>query len=323
MPIDERYVPKNAFSPLPGVLEWRSPDKICCLVENWRAITEASFDLVSVNKDLARRGEPTCETIQDYFINVLAPAYGGTSSYLWQQEMENNWDAVPEGLAAFYNFDFQLHTSHYMPVLPNCMVHVMIDYGWHHPCVTIAQSETYDGPQAYHFHEVWRGRDIDLKSFVIEIINHLKKAYIGCEVIWYETQEGKISNAGGLVTDTGARSPHQVLVDLGIIPKRPQYMKIDKRVDLINYLLTKVHKGKPIWNFNPGCPDLIECVNGGYTRAEIERHGQTVPTTTYIKDGKNDHVADDLGALAAANFVNEKDLTKKFVPRHGRFLSYQ
>jgi len=261
----DRWIPKHAFSPMLGCWEWETPDGICCITFNHEVIQEGLerglLDINAENKILKEQNKKDSEgnllvlqSARDYFLKVKAPELGGIDSPLFQQEYCNAWDADTKKLAAFYNFDFVTHTKHYKPILAGAPVNVFIDFGLHHPCAGILQVERYAENQeqcVYHFHDVIRGQQVDLETFIDGLLVYLNRRYSDCPQYWYPVQEAKIQNAAGIQTKDGARSPLQVLQTKGIYPQPQIYSKIEPRVRQANILLNTYDKGKPTFNFNP------------------------------------------------------------------------
>lgn len=298
--METRDIPKDALEIMPGLLEFRSPDDICCLIWNWRSITEESIDLEVQNEILRKQGKDlVLETVEDYFLKVIAPTLGGTNSPLWKQEYENDVSAATRKLSAFHAFDFYHHTKFYKHKIPGAPLYITIDFGLYHPCAVFIQSESDGSNTFYHVHDVIRGNTegTSLKSFLNHLREVIKTEYTESEdkTYWYTVQEGDTPSGTGITSDRGARTPVEQMWELAIYPKPRKYSKLQDRVDLVNEVLNRSIKSKPVLSFNPNCKDLIEMLEGGYRRETIVRFGQTMPTATFFKDGWYDHVADAFG----------------------------
>ena len=115
---ENRFIPKNAYQPIPGLWVWKTKDGISCSTYSWEVVTDASIDIEKENAILTKRkalddeGKPiVLEFVRHYFLKVKARELGGIDSPLWQQEYCNAWDAATKKLAAFHQFDFQTHTN--------------------------------------------------------------------------------------------------------------------------------------------------------------------------------------------------------------------
>jgi len=304
-------LPKHSKELIPGFAVFQNSDNRIAIVLNYVAMTTESLDIEATNIERRKEELPDIETTEEYY-GWLAESLGGKESPLWQEEMENSFDAAHRKLAAYYNFEFANHTSHYPGKLRGALVHASIDFGWHHPCVVVGQTETMSGPMRIHLHEVIRGHQVELETFLDVIKQHIKLEYPDCDVKWYCTQEGDQHGAGGQTR----RTPREDMAKAGIAAIA-RWHHIEDGVDVINKALARSHKIKPIVTVNPACDDFIDMFAGGYRRETITRFGNPIPTAKYIKDGLHDHVSDALRPIFYTLFKEDERYKKKISRRGG------
>ncbi len=325
--IVQRHIPKDSVEIMPGLIRFVNPDGVTVLIWNWRSLSEASIDLEIENNHLRRQKKDlVLYSIKDYFLKVKAPPLGGPDSPLFQQEYENNVHAATKKHAAFHAFSFPHHTRFYKSIRKNTPTYVALDFGRYHPCAITIQSEADGANVHYHIHDVIRGNTegTSLKAFLRSLKEILKMHYTdNLETVeWYTVQEGDTPSGTGITTEEGGATPVQVMWECGIHPQPRKYSRIQPRVDLVNEVLNRSIKGKPVLNFNPVCKDLTETMEGGYRREEIVRFGQTMPTIDFFKDGWYDHVADSFGGAFIVGRFDTRDegVVKRLKPRKGKAL---
>lgn len=289
---------------------------------NYREMTLKTIDLVAYNHQRWKQKLPPIKTLPQYW-EVIAEEYGGKDSPLWQEEFENSFEAADQALKAFYGFDAHRNTKYYEKPVIGRDVHVGIDFGWYHPCVVIAQSESLQGAFRLHFHEVIRGHKENARDFVNRVKQYLSMKYPRCDQYWYKVQEADTPNAAG-IADQGAVSPSDVLAQLGIRAES-KYSKLENRIDFVNRILVKSHAGYPLLNFNPENEDLITCMDGGYRREWTHKYNVDVPTAKFFKDGINDHVSDSMCPIILCRYEDMEDQsqTREWIFNQGYYESYR
>ena len=335
MPVEDRFRPDSAFQPIPGVWEWTTPDGICCLTFGHDVVTDASIDLEAENFILRQRGAKDRDgnplilnNVQDYFIKVRAPELGGVDSPLFQQEYRNAWDANTKKLAAFYRFDFSVHTRYYVNYIEQGPVHIFIDFGEEHPCAGIAQADRYSNTGAsnhtrthFHFHDCIRGHGVDLEAFLEELISYANKEFSNCKQIWTPVQEGANRGSTGIRdSKDGAGTPIEKMRAKKLNIQTPIWSKVKPRVDRTNELLNTYDNGRPIFNFNPSCRDWVEMLEGGYRKRFLTRDGATIISDSYVKDNYHDHLADGFTGWCVTNF-GKSGVDKNKIP-HKIYSNY-
>ena len=308
-----RFIPANAYQPMEGMWQWDTIDGMTCITFDCDVVTEGSIILDNENHILKQRGikdeqgnQLVFKTVKDYF-GLKAKELGGWDSPLFQQEFRNAWDAATKKQAAFHQFDFSTHTKYYKTPVPGAALEIFIDFGTHHPCAGILQMDRYsvDGSNEvpfYHFHDVIRGEGMAFDTFFDILIDIANKEYHDCPVSYYPVQEGKINSSQGFTSKEGGFNPIDAMRKKDLYVINPVYSKIAPRVKLTNEILNTYHKGRPVLNFNPGCRDWIEMLEGGYRKEKITRFKQEVYTESYFKDGYHDHLADGFTGWANTKF---------------------
>lgn len=293
----------DVYEVMEGFTVFRNSDGHRSIILNYRAMSTKSIDLEVANYEFDRMGLQPATSLHDYWQRI-ADGLGGMDSPLFLEEYENNFEAAAQVLKAFKAFRRHDHTRDYVSELPGCDIVVGYDPGWYHPCIVIAQIESeYCGKMRVHFHEVVRGLEVPADTFIKGVKEYLNLKYPNSNVYWYRTQEAKTPNAGGITGENSAVSPNDILLNNGILAAAPPWSKPKDRVEYINEILTWSHMGMMILNFNPANEDLMTCMDGGYRREWIVRHGGLVPTESYVKDGVNDHVADAIGPIILCLFL--------------------
>lgn len=315
----------DVFEIMNGFTVFRNSDGHRSVILNYRAMTEKSLDLEVANYEFERQGLQPARNLTEYWERIAA-GLGGLESPLFLEEYENNFEAAAQALKAFKAFRRHTHTKEYVADLPGARVVVGYDPGWYHPCVVIGQIESeYCGRMRVHFHDVVRGLEVPADTFIKGVKEYLALQYPMSDVSWYRVQEAKTPNAGGVTGDNSAVSPNDILLNNNIIAQAPPWAKPKDRVEFINELLTWSHLDFPILNFNPANEDLMTCMDGGYRREWMVRHGGLVPTESYVKDGVNDHVADALGPILLCLFLgtNQNTTTRDVCYSVGQAARYK
>ena len=285
--VDENLPPDHR-NLMEGFTVFTNSDGHQSILLNYRAATDKSINLKDINYQREIQGLLPLESLEAYF-HELAEEAGGIDSPRWQEEMENNPKGYSKGLAAYYAFNKAFHTSQYPGIVPGAALHCSIDFGFHHPCIVIGQSESSKGFMRMHLHSVYRGVDIELKTFLNTVLSDLDMKFPGCAQIWYCVQEGVLHEGGG----TSDKTPLQVMNEMGLSPRRA-YHRINDGIMAVNEALADSYVGTPVVTVNPKSRDLCEMLDGGYRRRKITKDGRSVPSKEYVKDGWHDHVSDAL-----------------------------
>ena len=304
-------IPKSKL--ITGLATFINSEGHFCAELNWRAASEASIDLEAINIERKNAEKSHLNTVTEYFM-ALAKEAGGVDSADWQEEMENSFSAGTKSRAAYNSFNRPYHTSQYPGIIPNAVVHIGIDFGWHAPAIVVAQTESFNGFLRLHLHKSWTRNDLTLKTFVGEVLQELNMLFPNCTQMWYCGHEGRIKEGGG----TSEHTPIEELrKEFNIVP-RFKYHFIHDGVAEVNKALEKSVRETSVVTVNPGDQLLVEMLDGGYRRGKNTKDGKTVPTQSYVKDGTYDHVSDAMRHIfyhifkLQQNKGNVKQLKQKF-----------
>ena len=203
------------------------------------------------------------------------------------QELDINY-SVSAGEPYYAGFNRAMHVKHLSPIMGRDLV-LGWDYGWHHPCCVISQTDTRG---RFLILDVILGDKELIKDFGERVKLFLNTSFTGFNFTSYGDPAGEQDS------DKSLKTSAQILGEVGFnVYSRPSntgLTNFDARKSIIEGKLKTLIDGMPALcvNDNQRTQILIEGFEGGYHYPEANRHGLVLDKP--VKEGYYEHVFSSL-----------------------------